>query len=148
MIWNQEAILELRRLWSEGHSTAEIGRRMGISKNTVVGKAGRLELDARPSPIRRRADPTPSCPRASRSTLPPLANIPARPAIAITPHAPVAVAPSAPVKAEPNSCCCWPIGEPRTKTFRFCDGTSIPGKPYCEEHSKRAYVRGRMDFAA
>ena len=73
--------------------------------------------------------------------LPPLASIPARPAIATTPHAPVAVAPSAPVKAEPNSCCCWPIGEPRTKTFRFCDGTSIPGKPYCEEHSKRAYVR-------
>ena len=31
----------------------EIGRRMGISKNAVVGKAHRLNLPARPSPIRR-----------------------------------------------------------------------------------------------
>ena len=39
--------------------------------------------------------------------------------------------------------CCWPIGEPGTKTFRFCDDTSLPGKPYCDEHAKLAYVRIR-----
>ena len=53
MDWTSEAIDQLRALWAEGHSTAEIGRRMGISKNAVVGKAHRLNLDARPSPIRR-----------------------------------------------------------------------------------------------
>ncbi len=37
---------------SEGHSTAEIGRRMNASKNAIVGKAHRLVLPARPSPIR------------------------------------------------------------------------------------------------
>jgi GcrA cell cycle regulator len=42
MEWNEEAILRLRTLWGEGHSTAEIGRRMGVSKNAVVGKAHRL----------------------------------------------------------------------------------------------------------
>ncbi len=26
-------------LWDEGHSTAEIGRRMGVTKNAIVGKA-------------------------------------------------------------------------------------------------------------
>jgi GcrA cell cycle regulator len=39
--------------------------------------------------------------------------------------------------------CCWPIGEPGTKAFRFCDDISLPGKPYCDEHAKLAYVRIR-----
>ncbi|MFO0184726.1 MAG: GcrA family cell cycle regulator, partial [Alphaproteobacteria bacterium] len=42
MDWTQEAIERLRAFWAEGLSTAEIGRRMGISKNAVVGKAHRL----------------------------------------------------------------------------------------------------------
>ena len=53
MEWSEETIVRLRSLWSEGHSTAEIGRRLGVSKNAVVGKAHRLDLPARPSPIRR-----------------------------------------------------------------------------------------------
>jgi len=42
----------LRTLWAEGHATAEIGRRLGVSKNTIIGKSNRLDLTARPSPIR------------------------------------------------------------------------------------------------
>ncbi|GGG35398.1 hypothetical protein GCM10010964_24100 [Caldovatus sediminis] len=61
MEWSVEAIDRLRVLWAEGLSTAEIGRRMGVSKNAVVGKAHRLNLPARPSPIRR----DPSAPRVA-----------------------------------------------------------------------------------
>jgi len=43
MEWAEETILRLRALWDEGLSTAEIGRRLGVSKNAVVGKAHRLE---------------------------------------------------------------------------------------------------------
>ncbi len=39
--------------------------------------------------------------------------------------------------------CCWPIGEPGTKSFRFCDVDAIAGKPYCDEHASLAYVRVR-----
>ncbi|MCA0451754.1 MAG: GcrA cell cycle regulator, partial [Proteobacteria bacterium] len=53
MDWTPEQISELTRLWGEGLTTAEIGKRLGISKNAVVGKAHRLNLPARPSPIRR-----------------------------------------------------------------------------------------------
>ena len=53
MVWDDETIRLLRDLWTQGHSTAEIGRRLGVSKNAIVGKAHRLDLDARPSPIRR-----------------------------------------------------------------------------------------------
>ena len=62
--WTDDRIRELRQLWSEGHSTAEIGRRMNITKNAVVGKAHRLELPARPSPIRTGSATRP--PRAPR----------------------------------------------------------------------------------
>ena len=30
--------------------------------------------------------------------------------------------------------CHWPIGEPRTAEFRFCDATHLPGRPYCDAH--------------
>jgi len=36
MEWTDETIARLRALWAEGHSTAEIGRRLGISKNAVA----------------------------------------------------------------------------------------------------------------
>ncbi|MEA2754265.1 MAG: GcrA cell cycle regulator [Aliidongia sp.] len=51
-IWTQERVDELGKLWTEGLSTAEIGRRLGITKNSVVGKAHRLELAPRPSPVK------------------------------------------------------------------------------------------------
>lgn len=53
MEWTDETIARLKELWAEGLSTAEIGRRLSITKNAVVGKAHRLSLPPRPSPIRR-----------------------------------------------------------------------------------------------
>ena len=77
MVWDEETIRLLRDLWAQGHSTAEIGRRLGVSKNAIVGKAHRLELDARPSPIKRDVVKSASerplpCLRAAGPTLPPL----------------------------------------------------------------------------
>jgi GcrA cell cycle regulator len=50
--WPQAKDDLLRSLWARGDSGSEIGRIMGISKNAVVGRAHRLRLPARPSPIR------------------------------------------------------------------------------------------------
>jgi GcrA cell cycle regulator len=60
----------------------------------------------------------------------------------------VAVAKPAPVRQVTvrvgrNSVCCWPIGEPGTKSFRFCDAEATAGKPYCAEHAQIAYVKVR-----
>lgn len=163
MVWNEETIRHLKDLWAEGHSTAEIGRRLGVSKNAIVGKAHRLELDARPSPIRRdivrpESARLPVAQRPNVPTLPPLASASSQPAPAANVQplrrpepvpAKVPPAPPAPVirpiaatpvrRSAPS--CCWPIGEPGTRDFRFCDDASMPGKPYCEEHAKLAYVR-------
>lgn len=155
MDWTAEAIETLRALWAEGHSTAEIGRRMGISKNAVVGKAHRLNLPARPSPIRRDGEAVARTP-APRRTLLPVVRQPAAPPVVRQPApqpAPVVrIAPPAPVAAAPvvrafprlsSRNCCWPLGEPGTKDFRFCDSGAIPGKPYCPEHAAVAYVKAR-----
>ena len=206
MDWTEETIVRLRGLWAEGHSTAEIGRRLGVTKNAVVGKAHRLDLPARPSPIRRDGTPgaqprRPAPRRVAGPTLPPLTSssngqgsIPHAPAArtdtaagsaptltppplpAPTVHnglaavaasrpetirpeperivaqaakpASLAAMPPARVHAAPRPyarslTCCWPIGEPGTKSFRFCDDGAVPGKPYCSTHAAVAYVKVR-----
>ena len=50
--WTPEREAQLRRLWGEGTPAAEIGRIMKIPPNAVTGKAHRLKLSARSSPIR------------------------------------------------------------------------------------------------
>ena len=170
MEWTEEAISRLRTLWAEGHSTAEIGRRMGISKNAVVGKAHRLELPPRPSPIRREGSGTP---RPPRRPVPPRVNGPTLPSMAAPPpplraaapavaqHRPIVEPARAPVPppaivekpamrpvpvARPSSrtmSCCWPLGEPGTPGFRFCDDPALAGKPYCGDHASLAYVKVR-----
>ena len=36
--------------------------------------------------------------------------------------------------------CCWPIGMPKTSSFRYCDVPSMRGRPYCEEHASIAFA--------
>ncbi len=158
MEWNEEAIARLRALWAEGLSTAEIGRRLNVSKNAVVGKAHRLNLSPRPSPIRRMPEgavapaPRPKPMAAAEPTLPALASPPPPVAVVPAPLAPrrIADVPRPVLRPVPHApggsrvtACCWPIGEPGTKGFRFCDATSAPGKPYCQEHASVAYVKVR-----
>lgn len=49
--WTDTLKQQLRELWAEGLPTSEISRRMGISKNAIVGKAHRIGCEGRPSPI-------------------------------------------------------------------------------------------------
>jgi GcrA cell cycle regulator len=54
MSWTDERIAELQRLWAEGKSASEIAAILGdVTRNAVIGKAHRLNLSGRPSPIKR-----------------------------------------------------------------------------------------------
>ena len=46
------------------------------------------------------------------------------------------------------STCAWPIGDPKTKDFCFCDVPSERGLPYCEEHVKVAFTKAPKKEAA
>ncbi len=45
--WTAERIAVLITMWGEGLSASEIGRRLNITKNAVIGKAFRLQLSKR-----------------------------------------------------------------------------------------------------
>lgn len=147
MEWTSNAIDQLRALWAEGLSTAEIGRRMGVTKNAIVGKAHRLDLPARPSPIRK--ETLGGIPAAPRSK--PAAREAPQAARRVVAQAPAAAAPSVAAAVHPFPrppslrSCCWPIGEPGTRDFRFCSAEADPGKPYCAAHVAVAYVRVTRD---
>ena len=54
MDWTEDRIDLLQRLWTQGQSASQIAERLGgVSRNAVIGKAHRLGLSARPSPIKR-----------------------------------------------------------------------------------------------
>ena len=122
--WTPERIAEVTRLWDEGLTTAEIGKVIGVSKNAVVGKAHRLGLPARPSPIRRT--------KSKVSTK-------AKPAV----NRPVQQRISASVINTSGACCKWPFGHPGEEDFHFCESPSLVGKSYCPKHYEMAYLPAR-----
>ena len=54
MAWTEKMVEDLKIMWKQGLTTGEIGKRLGVSKNSIVGKVHRLQLDARPSPIKKK----------------------------------------------------------------------------------------------
>jgi GcrA cell cycle regulator len=53
MSWTDERIATLKRMWEGGATASEIAAELGgVSRNAVIGKAHRLGLKARPSPVK------------------------------------------------------------------------------------------------
>jgi len=53
MSWTEERIDRLKRMWQDGSTASQIAEELGgVSRNAVIGKAHRLGLEARPSPVK------------------------------------------------------------------------------------------------
>ncbi len=53
MSWTEERIGTLTKMWEGGSTASEIATELGgVSRNAVIGKAHRLGLKARPSPVK------------------------------------------------------------------------------------------------
>jgi len=53
MSWTDERIDKLRTMWEGGATASQIAEELGgVSRNAVIGKAHRLGLKARPSPVK------------------------------------------------------------------------------------------------
>ncbi len=53
MSWTDERIATLKTMWEAGQTASQIAEALGgVSRNAVIGKAHRLELQARPSPVK------------------------------------------------------------------------------------------------
>ena len=55
MVWTDHRVDELKKLWNEGKTASQIADELGdVTRNAVIGKAHRLGLSSRPSPIKRK----------------------------------------------------------------------------------------------
>ncbi|MDE2411209.1 MAG: GcrA cell cycle regulator [Sphingomonadales bacterium] len=98
MSWTDERIEKLTKMWEGGATASQIADELGgVSRNAVIGKAHRLGLKARPSPVKpNEKDSAPAAP-----TPKPAKVAEAAPRPAPTPrHAPAPIAPR-PVAAAP-----------------------------------------------
>lgn len=124
IVWNDERLERLEKLWAEGLSISQIGEALGVSRNSIAGKAHRMGLPKRPSPISR--------PKVTKPEL-------------VVPEMPNEL----PLRLElrqlewSRSKCCWPTGDPKKNGFRFCGDLVVPGKPYCLTHCYEAYTTTR-----
>jgi GcrA cell cycle regulator len=165
--WTGAENATLRQLWDEGHSTAAIGRMMNRTKNSIVGKAHRTGL-SRPSPIKGVLPPR--APRAKRpvgngaaplpagACLPPMFPTVAQNILRIipTPFAggcapspatnseerpdPSTTQPGTTFRPRASHPCSFPIGEPRTRGFRYCDEPARAGRSYCDTHHQATHA--------
>jgi len=63
MSWTDERIATLTKMWEGGATASQIADELGgVSRNAVIGKAHRLGLKARPSPVKAN-EPKPAPPR-------------------------------------------------------------------------------------
>lgn len=93
MSWTDERIEQLRNMWEKGLTASQIADELGgVSRNAVIGKAHRLGLKSRPSPVK-------ATDKVAKPVKAPVAPKPASPA-----PAPRAAAPAAPrpVAASPR----------------------------------------------
>ena len=91
MSWTDERIDQLKALWDKGLTASQIAEELGgVSRNAVIGKAHRLGLKSRPSPVKANDADKKAAPKKAA----PAAAAPARP----RPAAPVA-----PVRADDDA---------------------------------------------
>ena len=132
MAWTDDRVEKLRELWDKGLSASQIAKELaeGVTRNAVIGKAHRMGLASRPSPVK--SDPAK---RASAAAAKKKATAPKK--------APTTVGASTTGKVSildlTESICKWPIGHPGEANFHFCGKPSQPTFPYCANHCVEAY---------
>lgn len=143
MGWTDKSVEELRRMWEQGLTANEIAKKLGVTKNSIVGKVHRLCLKARPSPIKSKDRPEAPMPLLE-------------PVLETAIELPVDTEVVADIKENKKTTkthgtvrlvdldahtCRWPIGDPRDDDFCFCGKKVKSGQTYCDEHSALAYVK-------
>ena len=95
MSWTDERIATLTKMWEGGATASQIAEQLGgVSRNAVIGKAHRLGLKARPSPVKSSDQPkkpkvaAPAAKKVAAPPPPPPAEAPKIKAAAPRPAAP------------------------------------------------------------
>ena len=125
-IWDNAKLKELEDLWKQGHPISKIGEILGVSRNSVAGKAHRMGLPKRTSPISSLKKEKLSDRKNDEKDD---KNIPLKIKLRGVQWSRIK--------------CCWPEGDPKQNDFKFCGQDIFPGRPYCDKHSLLAYTNTR-----
>jgi GcrA cell cycle regulator len=154
MSWTDQKIQMLKDMWGNGFSASEIAKRLGggLTRNAVIGKAHRLKLSGKASPIKVASQGGAAPAIKVKSTkrvmlrslpLPPLPTQSGVLARAREQFRPIDIANKKAIGISVTKAterhCRWPIGDPRSADFRFCGCTAHEGLPYCVDHARVAY---------
>lgn len=129
MSWTDERVNLLKQLWGEGKTAAEIAKVLGdgITRNAVIGKAHRLKLSSRLSPIQQNTSKKPKSEAAAPRLVKPAIKLPEFKGMELK------------LEELKERMCRWPNGDPRDENFSFCGCEAIAGLPYCDAHCRAAY---------
>jgi len=96
MSWTEERIERLKKMWHDGSTASQIADELGgVSRNAVIGKAHRLGLEQRPSPVKPGEE--------KEAKKPASAAAPAAAAPKAAPKAEASTEPETPAPAPPHS---------------------------------------------
>ncbi|MDY7099361.1 MAG: GcrA family cell cycle regulator [Pseudomonadota bacterium] len=104
MSWTDERIATLQKMWEGGSTASQIAEELGgVSRNAVIGKAHRLGLKSRPSPVKANEKKKAAKKTATKTTAAKKpAETAAKPAAAKPKPAPKVEKPAAPAPAAPK----------------------------------------------
>ena len=120
--WTEDRLAKLRELWDKKLSITKIGEELGVSRNAVAGKAHRLGLEKRQSPIKPSIKPKTQTNEWDENSRGPK---PLRLVLRSLEWS--------------RNKCLWPYGDPKNLDFKFCGEPVFSGKPYCLKHCELAY---------
>lgn len=144
--WTDERIELLKKLWSEGFSAKQIADQIGgISRNAIMGKVHRLNLEGRQKIVLAGGErkPAKERPAATRKAPPNPKAMAAVQEIINRPPPAVIEQVAKPKSLEmslldlKDGDCRWPTGERADITF--CGHNTERDKPYCTYHCRLAY---------
>ncbi len=157
MIWTDEAVEELKKMWDKGMTTGQIAKALNVTKNSIIGKVHRLCLTARPSPIKKSAtsknisktiksdvnSSQETNEKSSKKLSKNVSDIPLKDEEKSTLAKDISSIEETniPLIKLDNHTCRWPLGDPRDDDFCFCGKRVKTGQTYCEEHAAVAYVK-------
>ena len=118
MSWTDEKVEKLRELWKKGHTASQIAEVLGdTTRNAVIGKAHRLNLEAR-APSKNSGAPSSSDNRKVKRSPSPTSRKAKFQSILLDKN----FEPENPKSLEnlTDETCKWPIGHPNEEKFYFC----------------------------
>ena len=137
MSWTNEKVEKLKKLWSKGHTASQIAEMLGeTTRNAVIGKAHRLDLEAR-APSKQSATPKSRDNRQIKRTAAPTSRKAKFQSILLDKN----FEPENPKSLEDltESTCKWPVGHPNEEKFYFCGRKPEGEFPYCKLHVLYAF---------